>query len=115
MQDGPRRKRAILRELDAARQAIDQRKMLEVIGRLRRAERLCLDEELGEDPAPPPAPVAAPVLLNIEAVAKITKYSVSRLRSMGKTLPGYYKSPTGKVGWWQHLLVPSAPISEDNS
>jgi hypothetical protein len=115
MQDEPRRKRAILRELDAARDAIDQRKMLEVIARLRLAERLCEDEELGAELPPPPAPVTSPVLLDIKAVSKLTTYSVGRLRHMGNTLPGYYKSPTGKVGWWQHLLIAGLLMLESSA
>jgi hypothetical protein len=47
------------------------------------------------------------VLLDIAAVSQKTGYSKSRLRHMGKTLAGYWKSPTGKVGWWSGPLEAS--------
>ena len=54
-----------------------------------------MQEDLSEPPPPPRG-----VLLTIEQVSKATGYSKSRLRHMGQRIAGYWKSPTGKVGWW---------------
>jgi hypothetical protein len=90
----------IMRELEATRDAVDRGRRNDVIYRLRRAEALCMQEDLFEPPPPPPRGV----LLPIEEVMKITGYSKSRLRHMGHKLAGYWKSPTGKVGWYSGPL-----------
>jgi len=89
----------ISRELDAARAAYEQGQRNDLIYHLRVAEALCLQDEVAEPPPPPRG-----VLLPIDEVAKKTGYSKSRLRHMGHLLAGYWKSPTGKVGWYSGPL-----------
>jgi hypothetical protein len=100
---GERARRAkITRELDAARLAHDRGRRSDLIYHLRVAEALCVQDELDE---PPPSPRG--VLLTINDVMKITGYSKTRLRHMGHLLAGYWKSPTGKVGWYSGPLEAS--------
>ena len=89
----------IKRELEATRDAVDRGRLNDVIYRLRRAEALCMQEDLSEPPPPPRG-----VLLSINEVMQITGYSKSRLRHMGHLLAGYWKSPSGKVGWYSGPL-----------
>jgi hypothetical protein len=100
---GNGRSDSVLRELDAARAAIERGAVVEAIGRLELGKQLC-----GRLAAPDTAaaePTEADEALDIKAVSALTGYSVSRLRHMGKTLPGYKKWPDGKVTWWRRRLV----------
>jgi hypothetical protein len=100
------RRTALFRELEATRVAYERGRRVEAIGHLRLAEALCVHDELVEPPPPPTG-----VLLDIDAVSQKTGYSKSRLRHMGKTLAGYWKSPTGKVGWWSGPLEASLALN----
>jgi hypothetical protein len=104
---GDRGRRAkIARELDAARDAHEHGQRNNVIYHLRLAEALCVQDELIEPPPPPRG-----VLLSIEDVMKMTGYSKSRLRHMGDKLAGYWKSPTGKVGWYSGPLEAALAVN----
>lgn len=105
-EDGKWRAR-IMRELEATRDAVDRGRLNDVIYRLRRAEALCMREDLAEPPPPP----TRGVLLSIEEVMKMTGYSKSRLRHIGHKLAGYWKSPTGKVGWYSGPLEAALAVN----
>lgn len=94
-----RRGAQIRHELEAALDAHARGRPSDVIYHLRLAEARCVQEELFEPAAP-----RRGVLLTIDEVGKKTGYSKSRLRHMGHRLPGYWKSPTGKVGWYSGPL-----------
>jgi hypothetical protein len=105
------RNRKIDRALKAAIRANDEGHRSDVIYQLKVAEWLCLPDELI---APhPPTPPARGTLLDITRVAELTGYSKSRLRHMGHQLKGYWKSPTGKVGWWSGPLLAALGIVSD--
>jgi hypothetical protein len=105
------RNRKIDRALKAAIRANDQGQRGDVIYQLKVAEWLCLPDELVA-PHPPPAPELGN-LLDITRVMELTGYSKSRLRHMGHRLAGYWKSPTGKVGWWSGPLLAALGIVSD--
>ena len=72
----------------------------DVIYQCKVLEWLCMPDDLMTPPPPPPSGT----LLDITRVSELTGYSKSRLRHMGHKLAGYWKSPTGKVGWWSGPL-----------
>jgi hypothetical protein len=103
--------RKVAHALKAAIRANETGHRGDVIYQLKVAEWLCLPDELM---APPPPPQSLGTLLDITRVSALTGYSRSRLRHMGHKLAGYWKSPTGKVGWWSGPLeaalgLPHAP------
>lgn len=96
----------IQHELEAALEAHARGRRNDVIYHLRLAEARCVQHELFEPPAPPRG-----VLLTIDDVSKKTGYSKSRLRHMGHRLAGYWKSPTGKVGWYSGPLEAALAVN----
>jgi hypothetical protein len=101
-----RRLAKIAREVEALRDAQDRRRVTDVIYHCRVIEALCMQDVLYEPPAPPQG-----VLLTIDEVSKKTGYSKSRLRHIGHKLAGYWKSPTGKVGWYSGPLEAALAVN----
>jgi hypothetical protein len=93
----------VLRELEAARAAFERGALVEAIGHLDLGKQLCGRLAV---PALTPSDATAPdEALDITAASTITGYSVSRLRHIGHTLPGYRKWPDGKVTWSRRRLT----------
>jgi hypothetical protein len=90
----------LAREAEVLRDAALSGRCNDVIYHCKVLEWLCMPDDLM---APPPSPELGK-LLDITTVAELTKYSKSRIRHIGHTLPGYFKFPTGKVGWWSGPL-----------
>jgi hypothetical protein len=90
-------KRKVHRALKAAGRAYDEGHLSDYYYQLKLAEWTCIPNDL-RPPTPPPQERGT--LYDITTVSELTGYSKSRLRHMGHKLPGYWKSPTGKVGWY---------------
>jgi hypothetical protein len=94
--------KGVLLELEAARTAVERGALVEAIGHLEVGKARCL--QLAEPPPPPPPPHERDEALDIRAASLVTGYSVSRLRHIGHTLPGYKKWENGKVTWSRRFL-----------
>jgi hypothetical protein len=105
------RKRKLHGAVKALGRAIDDGHPEQIIYQLKVAEWLLMSDDVRAPPPPPPP--ALGTLLDITRVMALTGYSKSRLRHMGHRLAGYWKSPTGKVGWWSGPLLAALGILSD--
>jgi hypothetical protein len=95
--------KAVLLELDAARTAVERGAFVEALGHLEVGKTQCLQIATARPASEPREPDEA---IDIQGASALTGYSVTRLRHIGHTLPGY-KKWRGKVTWSRRLLEAS--------